>query len=149
LTKPDRTPTLGGVEGVEEVRWRVPLRIPLGKLVVAAIFVLLAVVAATEAWHVVVALLAAAGMAGWAARDLFVPVRLAADQAGVTVVVGFARRTRLPWSQVERVRVDVRRRSRLLEVDTGETLHLFSRYDLDEDLDEVAARLESLRTAAG
>jgi hypothetical protein len=148
LTTPDRTPTLGDVEGVQEVRWRVPLRIPLGKLVVAAIFVLLAAVAATEAWHVVLALAAAAGVAGWAVRDLFVPVRLAADQAGVTVVAGFARRIRLPWSQVERVRVDARRRPKLLEVDTGGTLHLFSRYDLDEDLDEVAARLESMRIAA-
>ncbi len=134
---------------MDEVRWRVPLRIPLGKLVVVAILVLLAAVAATEVWQMAVALLAATGMAGWAARDLFVPVRLAADGAGVTVVAGLARRIRLPWSQVERVRVDARRRSRLLEVDTGETLHLFSRYDLDEDLDEVAARLESLRTAAG
>lgn len=135
------------MEDVDGFRWRVPVRIPVGKLVVVAVFVLLAAVAATEAWHAAVALLAAAGVAAWAARDLLVPVRLAADEAGVTVVVGFARRVRLPWSQVERVRVDVRRRSRLLEVDTGEQLHLLSRYELDEDLDEVAARLESLRTS--
>ncbi|MGH3682699.1 MAG: PH domain-containing protein, partial [Natronosporangium sp.] len=82
------------------------------------------------------------------ARDLAAPVRLLADPAGLTVVTGFARRRRLGWSQVERVRVDVRRRSRLLEVDTGEQLYLFSRYDLDADLAEVAGALERLRATA-
>src|SRR5512142_1368866 len=43
-------------------------------------------------------------------RDLLVPVRLEADPGGVTVVSGFAGRRRLDWSEVERVRVDDRRR---------------------------------------
>jgi hypothetical protein len=103
---------------------------------------------AAEVWQVGVAVAAAIGVAAWAARDLVAPVRLAADQAGLTLATGFARRRRLGWAQVDRVRVDVRRRSRLLEVDSGETLYLFSRYDLDADLDEVAARLESLRREA-
>jgi hypothetical protein len=63
-------------------------------------------------------------------------------------VTGLAGRRQLAWSQVDRVRVDVRRRSRMLEVDVGDTLYLFSRYDLDADLDDVASRLEQLRVAA-
>jgi hypothetical protein len=136
------------VEGVDEVRWRVPVRIAIGKLVVAAVLVVLAAVAATGPWQVGLAALAVAGVVAWALRDLLVPVRLAADGGGVTLVAGIGRRVRLSWSQVDRVRVDTRRRSKLLEVDTGETLHLFSRYDLDADLEEVARRLEAMRNAA-
>lgn len=131
-----------------ERRWRVPRRVPAGKLVVAAIVGAVAVLAATGPWQYGVAGAVVAGLVVWAARDLVEPVRLHADPAGVTVMTGFARRVRLEWSQVERVRVDIRRRSRLLEVDTGEQLYLFSRYDLDADLDEVASQLEQLRTAA-
>lgn len=126
-------------------RWRVPQKVPIGKLVVAALIGLLAAAGAREPWQYVVAGLVVAGAVAWAVRDLVAPVRLAADPTGVTVVTGFARRHKLPWSQVERVRVDVRRRSRMLEVDIGEHLYLFSRYDLDTDLDEVAAELERLR----
>jgi hypothetical protein len=130
------------------MRWRVPLRVAVGKLIIGAMLVLLALVAATEVWQTLMALAAATGAAAWAARDLLVPVRLAADGDGLTLVVGLAGRRQLPWSQVDRVRVDVRRRSRMLEVDVGETLYLFSRYDLDADLDEVASRLEEMRLAA-
>jgi hypothetical protein len=135
----------GGVVGS---CWRVPVRVPAGKLIIAAAFVLLAVLAAAAPWQAAVALMAAAGVSGWAVRDLAVPVRLAAGPDGLTLTTGIVRRTALPWSEVERVRVDTRRRSRLLEIDVGRTLDLFSRYDLDEDLDGVAARLERLRTAA-
>jgi hypothetical protein len=51
----------------------------------------------------------------------------------------------LAWSEIDRVRVDRRRRSRLLEVDTGDQRYLFSRYELDADLDDVAAELEARR----
>jgi hypothetical protein len=133
---------------MEQQQWRVPVGVPIFKLLVAAILVGLAAITTTQWWQVLVALVVAAGVVVWAARDLIAPVRVAADAAGVTLVVGFASRRRLEWSQVERVRVDVRRRSRLLEVDVGETLHLFSRYEVDADLDDVAAALERLRTAA-
>lgn len=131
-----------------EYRWRVPRRVPAGKLVVAAVVVLLAALGATEPWQYGAAAVVAAGMVGWAARDLVAPVRLAADATGLEVVTGFARRQRLGWPQVERVRVDARRRSRLLEVDVGDTLYLFSRYDVDADLDEVADQLAALRDAS-
>jgi Bacterial PH domain len=131
-----------------EVGWRVPRRIPAGKLVIAVLMALLGVLVAADLWQQVVAAAAVAALVAWAARDLVAPVRLAADPAGVTVLTGFAHRHRLAWSQVERVRVDARRRSRMLEVDTGEQLYLFSRYDVDADLDEIAERLEALRAAA-
>jgi hypothetical protein len=130
------------------VDWRVPRKVPVGKLIVAAVVAGLAAVGATEPWQWGVAAAAVAGLVGWAARDLVAPVRLAAGPAGVELLTGFARRHRLAWSQVERVRVDARRRSRLLEVDAGERLYLFSRYDVDADLDEIAGRLEALRATA-
>jgi PH (Pleckstrin Homology) domain-containing protein len=132
-----------------EYRWRVPRKVPGGKLVAAAVVLGLAALSASEPWLWAGVAVVTAGLAGWALRDLVAPVRLAADPSGLTVVTGFAHRLRLAWSQVDRVRVDVRRRSRLLEVDAGERLYLFSRYEVDADLDEVAERLESLRADAG
>jgi hypothetical protein len=80
-----------------------------------------------------------------ALRDLLVPVRLAADEAGLTVVHGFAGRRRVPWSAIEEIKVDVRRRygrrSEMLEIDTGDHLHLFSPAELGASCTEVAAEL--------
>jgi hypothetical protein len=135
------------VTELEQRRWQVPRKVPAGKLAVAAILVALAAVAAEEPWLWAVTVAVVAGLLAWAARDLVVPVRLAADTGGVTVVAGFARRRRLSWSQVERVRLDVRRRSRMLEIDTGERLYLLSRYEVDADLAEVAGQLEALRSS--
>lgn len=126
-----------------------PAKVPAGKLAIAVIVLGVAVLALLDRgqwWQYAVAGAVVAGLLGWAARDLAAPVRLAADPAGVTIVTGFATRRRLAWTTVERVRVDVRRRSRMLEVDVGDHLYLFSRYDLDADLDHVAAELERLRT---
>jgi hypothetical protein len=92
----------------------------------------------------------AAGLAGFALRDVIAPVRLAADGHGVTVVTGFAARRQIPWSKVERVRVDTRkrlgRRAELLEIDADDVLHLFSAAELSAPCDEVAAALSTLRT---
>jgi hypothetical protein len=94
----------------------------------------------------------AVGLVGWALRDLLAPVRLAADPAGVTVIHGYTGRRHLPWPAVEAITVD--RRSRLglstetLEIDAGESLHLFGRYDLGAPPDEVAGTLRSVRAAA-
>lgn len=97
----------------------------------------------------VLAALVGAVLVTWAVRDLVAPVRLAVDPDGVTVVRGFAARRHLPWAAVERVAVDNRRRfgvsTGTLEVDTGDQLHLFGRYDLGADPVEVA---EQLRAAA-
>ncbi len=97
--------------------------------------------------------LAAAGLLVWALRDVVAPVRLAVDRDGLTVLRGFAGRRRLPWDSVEAIRLERRARrgitAETLEIDAGESLHLFGRRDLDAPLDEVAAALDEARPAAG
>ncbi len=82
-------------------------------------------------------------------RDLLARVRLAADADGVTVVSGFAGRLRIPWPEIERIRVDSRARygarMELLELDTGENVHLFSKFDLGEPVVPVAEVLMRMR----
>jgi len=120
------------------------------KAVAAVVFVVAAVVFGGDPAGTLLALVVAAGLAGFALRDLVAPVRLAADGHGVTVVTGFSRRVPIPWAQIERVRVDTRkrlgRRSELLEIDTGQALHLFSSTELSAPIDDVAAALVTLRT---
>ena len=91
----------------------------------------------------------AAGLLGWALRDVVAPVRLAADAQGVTVIEGFARRRRLSWAEIERVRVDRRDRlgiaTELLELDADEALYLYSQHDLGGDPHEVLVVLDEFR----
>lgn len=100
-----------------------------------------------------IGLAVAVGLAVAALRDLVVPVRLAADATGVTVVTGFAGRRRLPWSDIERIRLDERRRlgvrAQLVEVDVGETLHLFSTYQLSAPCEDVVEELLRLQAQDG
>ncbi|MER7461068.1 PH domain-containing protein [Micromonospora sp. NPDC126480] len=133
-------------------QWRVPARLPAVKAAGGVALVALGLLLADgDAVRLVLAVLAAAVLLGWAARDVLAPVRLAADPEGLTVVSGFAGRRRLPWAQVEAIGVDRRTRlglsSAVLEIDAGETLHLFGRYDLDADPVEVAEELEAVRPA--
>lgn len=125
-----------------------PARVPVAKAAVGAVLVLIGGIAATDLWQVVVIVVVVAAALVWAVRDVLAPVRVAADPDGVTLVTGFVRRTTVPWHRVDRIRVDERRRSRMLEIDTDAKLHLVSRYEVDIDLDEVARQLESLRAAA-
>lgn len=120
----------------------------MGKLTVAAIVAVLAVIGADEPWQYVIGAAVVAAIVAWALRDLVAPVRLAVGPDGVDVVTGFGRRRRLGWPEIERVRVDVRRRSRMLEIDVGDHLYLFSRYDLDADLDRVADVVNEARADA-
>ncbi|MEU0153100.1 PH domain-containing protein [Micromonospora fulviviridis] len=134
-------------------QWRVPPVLPAVKALGALVLVALGLLFAGEdRVQLVLAGLAAAGLLGWALRDLVAPVRLAADPAGITVIQGFARRRRLPWAAVESIRVERRTRrgitAETLEIDAGESLHLFGRYDLDAPPEEVAAALETARAAA-
>ena len=96
-----------------------------------------------------IALIVAVALAVWALRDLLAPVRLAADATGVTVLAGFARRRHLPWSAVERVRVDRRThrglRSETLELDAGDAIYLFSANDLGALPEDVVVTLADLR----
>jgi hypothetical protein len=136
----------------ESQRWRVNPALPGLKFAAAAAFALLGVVFGDELIRLVAAFGAAVALVAWAVRDLVVPVRLAADAAGVTVISGYAGRRHLPWRAVERIQVDARQRfgvrTELLEIDAGETLHLFSPYDLGVPPADVAASLQRLRAAS-
>ncbi|TDB78504.1 PH domain-containing protein [Micromonospora sp. KC723] len=131
-------------------QWRVPPALPAVKLVGAVALAALGVfLSGADRVALALSLVMAAGLAGWATRDLLVPVRLAADADGVTVIQGLAGRRRLPWAAIETV--SVARRSRFglaaetLEIDAGESLHLFGRHDLDAPPDEVAETLRAAR----
>lgn len=133
--------------------WRVKPVLPIAKLLGAVALVVLVVAFGRDdpvQW--VMAIVAGVVLAGWAVRDLIAPVRLSADTSGITLVVGFARRRHVAWPRVERVRVDRRERrglrSELLEIDAGDSLHLFSVHDLGTDPAEVAEALNALRANA-
>jgi hypothetical protein len=130
--------------------WRIKPVLPVTKML-GAVAVLVLVMAFGRRdpvqWFLVVVV--TIGLAAWALRDLIAPVRLAADPDGVTLVVGYAGRRRLPWSQIERVRVDRRDRlglrSELLELDIGDNIYLFSVHQLGAEPEDVAAQLAELR----
>jgi hypothetical protein len=130
------------------MEWRVAQKLPALKLVAAGLFVLLGLFVATDVVGRSVAAVAVAGLVGYAVRDLALPVRLRADAGGVTLISGVARRRRLAWSQIERVRVDERHRfglrTKLLEIDTGDALYLFSENDLGAAPEDVLAALAPL-----
>ncbi|MER7333459.1 MULTISPECIES: PH domain-containing protein [unclassified Micromonospora] len=140
--RPDPSPTVH--------QWRVPATLPALKLAGAVALLALALLLDEgDPVQLGLAVVAAAALAGWAARDVVAPVRLAVDPEGVTVVQGFAGRRRLPWSAVERVTVDRRARlgltSEVLEIDAGESLHLFGRLDLGAEPADVAEALHEAR----
>jgi hypothetical protein len=87
----------------------------------------------------------AVALAIYLARDLIAPVRLAADADGVTVIQGFAGHRQIPWGAIDGIRVDKRRRAGFLEIETPESLHLFSRYDLGMAPDEAEEMLVRIR----
>ena len=135
------------------LQWRVRPVLPIAKLLGAVALVLLVVAFGGEdpvQWFV--AIVVAATLTGWAVRDLIAPVRLSADTSGVTMVVGFLRRRHVAWPQIDRIRVDSRERmglrNRLLEIDAGDSLHLFSEHELGTDPEEVAEALNALRANA-
>ncbi|AGZ46726.1 hypothetical protein AFR_42360 [Actinoplanes friuliensis DSM 7358] len=127
--------------------------LPITKLLGAiAVVVLVLAFGRRDPVQWVIAAGVAVALAGWAARDLIAPVRLSADTSGITMLTGFAHRHHVAWPQVERVRVDSRDRrglrSRLLEIDTGDSLHLFSTNELGAEPEEVADALNALRSNA-
>jgi hypothetical protein len=135
-----------------ELRWRISPKLTALKGFGAAAFAVTAVVVASDPVRLALAGLAAALLAGLALRDVLAPVRLAADATGVTVRRGFLGRRHIAWQDIEAVRVDERSRlgarSRLVEIDGGNTLYLFSANDLNAECDDVVAALEPLRSAA-
>ncbi|MGB9377583.1 MAG: PH domain-containing protein [Mycobacteriales bacterium] len=118
----------------------------------AAAFVLAALGALFTGDRLAVGVAAAAGLvlAALAVRDRLVPVRLTADADGVTVVEGVARLRRIPWSDVDGLSVQGRGRNRrsgrLLEIDTGDRVHLVSGRELGAEPSDVLAALDQIRT---
>ncbi|MDT5029814.1 MAG: hypothetical protein QOE61_7087 [Micromonosporaceae bacterium] len=130
------------------VRFAVPTRIIIGKLAAAAVVAIAALVAPNRA-QLLVGLIAAVGLGIYGLRDVLARERLRADPDGIVAVHGFAGHDRLAWTDVERVRLDSRdrlgARSQLLEIDAGEHIYLYSRFDLGVDPDEAVIALESVR----
>lgn len=93
--------------------------------------------------------IAALVLTALAVRDILVPVRLAADREGITVVSGIAGTQRILWPEIERIRLYKSRRlgipSRLLEIDTGDSLCLLSTHDLGASPEEVERELREIR----
>lgn len=127
--------------------WRVPAVLPVLKLTGAVLLVLAGWLLATDTVTRAVAVLAAAGLAAWALRDVAARDRLAADERGITVITGYARRRHIPWSSVERVAVARRPhagiRTETLEIDTGDAVYVFTKHDLGVPPEEVAAALDA------
>jgi hypothetical protein len=133
-------------------QWRVSPAAIVFKGLGALAFLAAAALFVNDPARVLVAGAAGALLAAYALRDVFAPVRLAADLDGVTVISGYAGRRRIPWAQIERVRLDQRSRlgmrQELLEIDAGESLHLFSPSDLNAPLVEVVEALGRIRQLA-
>jgi hypothetical protein len=133
------------------VGFRVDARFTAVKVAATVIFALVALAFRDDPLRAALGGLAALLVAVYAVRDIIAPRRLVADREGVTVVSGFAGRRRLGWDQIERVRVDERRRlgtrSELLEIDTGDSLHLFSTYDLGTSCHEALDAIRAVRGA--
>ncbi|GAA2607431.1 hypothetical protein GCM10010399_42930 [Dactylosporangium fulvum] len=132
--------------------WRVSPGFAALKCAVTVVLVGVAVFLAGDPRALTAAIVAAVVAGGYALRDLLVPVRLAADPHGVTVINSYAGRRRLDWGQIERIRVDSRTRAglrtELLEIDTGDHLHLLSTYDLNAHPGDVADELQRIRGLA-
>ncbi len=130
--------------------WRADRRLTTFKIIGLVIFVAAAFLLATDPIGTGLLLIAALVCAVYAVRDLFAPVRLAADAEGVRVIHGYLGHTRLSWSDIEKISVDRRSRlgmrSEFLEIDAGEQLYLLSSYDLSAEPADVAAALLRLRT---
>ena len=131
-------------------QWRVPVAVPVAKFVAAGILVVATVTLAGDLVGAMLGLVVAGGLALSGLRDVLAPVRLEADDEGVTVLAGLTGRRRHPWGTIERIRVDQRRRllgrSTMLEIDADTDLYFLSRYELGADPAEVADELATLRT---
>ncbi|WP_440068584.1 PH domain-containing protein [Streptosporangium sp. OZ121] len=134
------------------LRWRVRRDLLIMKIVAALAFAVLTVLTLGDLRGAILAGVASAVLVVLAVRDVLAPVRLTADGEGLVVVKGFAGSERVPWRSVERIRVDTRTRftsrTELLEIDTGESIHLLSRFDLGAPCREVADELRSFRTGS-
>ncbi len=130
------------------VRFRVPTGVVAAKFAVASALAVLAVTVG-EREQTLVGLVTAAAVAVYATRDVLARERLTADRDGVVAVSGYAGHARLPWVDVERMTVHSRlrlgARTETLELDAGEHVFIFSRYDLGVPPEEALTALEAVR----
>ena len=139
---------LGAAAAPTELTFRVDPRLTAVKAVGLVIFAALTLFYYADPTRAVFGGLACVVLAGYTLRDLLAPRRLRADATGVTLVAGFLGQRRLAWAQIERVRVDQRRRlglrSELLEIDAGDNLYLLSGYDLGVPVGDAVRALAAL-----
>ncbi|MCU1590629.1 MAG: hypothetical protein JWP11_1885 [Frankiales bacterium] len=120
----------------------VPRSRAYGLLAFAAVLVVVA--ALSDSAGRLLAAPAAVAVLALAVRDLRSGPVLAAGPQGVEVLQGL-RRTRVPWPQVERMRVVKDRRTEMLELDLGSTLALLSRNRLGRLPEDVLTDLLAIR----
>lgn len=130
------------------IRFAVPTGVIAAKLGGAGVLAIVALLASIRS-QLVIGLIAAAALAVYGLRDLLARERLRADPDGIVAVRGFAGHDRLAWADLEQVRVDSRQRlgsrTQLLEIDAGEHIYLFSRFDLGVDPDEAERAIATVR----
>jgi hypothetical protein len=148
---PDSEPESDLVEqaaATGRVSFSVPRAVMAVKFAIAGFLALGALAVGNESQYLVL-LLIAGGMAAYAGRDVVARVRLRADEDGVVAVRGYSSRRVLAWSEIERIRVyettRLGARSGMLEVDIGDEIFQFSRFDLGVDPDEAVKALEAVR----
>ncbi len=115
-----------------------------GGFVVALVAVLLA----GDGPSRLIAAVAALVLLGYALSDLVFSPRLTISTEGVTIRSPLTR-ARLPWSQIDSVRADVRLRhglrSTTLEIDAGSVLAVLSRRALGAEPQDVADLADAFR----
>ncbi|RCG32819.1 PH domain-containing protein [Sphaerisporangium album] len=131
-------------------QWRVRRDFTALKWTAAAAFCVLGFVSG-DVRAVILCVGGALLLGGFALYDVVAPVRLAADDQGLTVVTGVARRRRVLWPEITNIRVAETTRYglrwSLLEIETAESLHLFSSFELGTSCMEAADDLYRLRPA--
>ncbi|MFC4584906.1 PH domain-containing protein [Sphaerisporangium corydalis] len=130
-------------------QWRVRRDFTIAKLATAAAFAVVAVVVSGDTRGMLLCAAAAVMLGAFGLRDVLAPVRLAADDQGLLVVTGVTRRARVSWPEVAEIRVaDNARyglRWDLLEIETAESLHIFSSFELGTSCMDAADELFRLR----
>jgi Bacterial PH domain len=130
------------------VSYRVPLAVIAAKFGLAALLVIVTLAFGVRE-QVTIGLAAALAVIIFAARDMVARERLRADADGLVAVSGYAGRRHLDWSDVQRMIVDSRlrlgARTETLEVDAGDQIFVFGRFDLGVPPEDALATLEQIR----